>query len=140
MRRGATLLELLVVLALVAVVSAIVGPSVVGRPPREVTLNDAVRAARSAAIARSQVLVLHVAADGRFSLRALPPADTLAVLEGQLRGDPVMRDTPALRLQLSPHGACVPLHPVPAQLQGWDAARCRSEARVRAGLRAGGDR
>lgn len=119
-RRGVTLLELMVVLALLALVAAFALPTLVPRAPRGATVADAVRAARSAAVARGQLLALAVDADGAWEVRPLPPDDALRLAEGRLHTPP----TAPFRLQLTPLGACLAATPLPGELAGWDAAGC----------------
>jgi prepilin-type N-terminal cleavage/methylation domain-containing protein len=118
-RRGATLLELAVVLVLLGVMAAVVLPPLVTPAPRTATLSDVVRAARAAALARAQTLQLTVTGSGRWHLHALAPADGDTVAAG------VLADAPPLQLQLTPLGACLLTAPVPPALAHWDAAACR---------------
>ncbi|MCC6928979.1 MAG: prepilin-type N-terminal cleavage/methylation domain-containing protein [Gemmatimonadaceae bacterium] len=138
-RHGVTLLELMVVLALLAVVAAFALPALAPPPPRGATVADAVRAARSAAVARGQLLSLAVDAEGVWEVRALPPDDSLRLTGGALRTPP----TAPFRLQLTPLGACVAVSRLPAELAGWDAAGCTApgiaaQANARRPLREGG--
>lgn len=123
-RRGVTLLELLVVLALLGIVAAFALPALIPTTPRGATLNDAIRTARSAAIARAQLLSLTVGADGAWDVRSLPGDDAAPLAAGSLASPP----SAAFRLQLTPLGACIAASALPAELQGWDAAGCTAPA------------
>ena len=123
-RRGVTLLELMVVLALLAIVAAFALPALAPPAPRGRTMVDAVRTARSAAVARGQLLSLAVAADGAWDVRALPPDDAVRLAGGSLRDRP----TAPFRLQLTPLGACLAATPLPPELAGWDAVGCTAPA------------
>lgn len=120
-RRGVTLLELVVVLALVGTVLALVLPALAAPPSRRGRLDAVLRAARGSAIARAQTLTLAVAPSGGWRVRALPPDDTLRILDGVLDAPPSV----GYELQLSPLGACFPATTLPAEFGGWDAAACR---------------
>jgi prepilin-type N-terminal cleavage/methylation domain-containing protein len=120
-RRGVTLVELVVALALVGTVLALVLPALSAPASRRGRLDAVLRAARGSAIARSQTLTLAVAPSGGWRVRALPPADTLPILDGVLDAPP----SAGYELQLSPLGACFPARALPAEFGGWDAAACR---------------
>ncbi len=123
-RHGVTLLELMVVLTLLAVVAAFALPALAPPAPRGRTMVDAVRTARSAAVARGQLLSLAVAADGAWEVRALPPDDAVRLTGGSLRDRP----TTPFQLQLTPLGACVATTPLPLELARWDAVGCTAPA------------
>lgn len=118
--RGVTLLELLVALVLLGGMVALVAPAMVTPGPTTSDVMTVVRTARSAAIARSEPLVLTVGATGEWAVRPLPPDDQRPVLQGTVATPPVR----VLRLQVSPLGACIPLATLPPSLAGWDAASC----------------
>jgi len=124
-RRGVTLLELVVALALLGTMVALVLPSLATPAARGGRVDDMLRGARGAAIARAQTLTLAVAPDGEWRVRALPPDDTLRILDGVLDAPP----SAAYQLQLSPLGACLPATALPAEFGGWDAAGCRPHQR-----------
>lgn len=123
-RMGVTLLELLVVVALLGVVAAFALPTLIPLAPHGATLPDAIRTARSAAIARAQLLTLAVSADGAWEVRPWPAYDAPPIASGSLRSPP----TAAVRLQLTPLGACIAATPLPDELRGWDAAGCTAPA------------
>jgi prepilin-type N-terminal cleavage/methylation domain-containing protein len=120
-RRGVTLLELVVALALLGTVAAFVIPSLERPASPRGRLDDVLRRARGAAIARAQSLTLDVAPGGAWQLRPLPPDDTVRILDGVLDLPP----SAGYQLQLSPLGACLPATVLPAEMDGWDAAGCR---------------
>lgn len=123
-RDGVTLLELLVVLALLGIVAAFALPALVSPPTRGAQLRDAISEGRRASIARSQLLALSVASGGEWEVRPLPPDDSVTVASGTLAAPP----SAAFRLQLTPLGACVAATPLPPELRGWDAAGCTAPA------------
>lgn len=131
-RRGVTLLELIVALALVALMAALVAPAMIAPTRRTSDVAEVIRSARSAAIARAQPLVLRVSEEGAWSLRPLPPHDNDPVAEGR-----VTTADGAFALQLSPLGACLPLASLPPSLGAWDVASC-TPARPRAARREAG--
>lgn len=124
-RVGFTLLELIVVMALVAVFTAAVAPSIVFRTPSDPTLPEVVAAGRAAAVARAQSLRLVVRPAGDWDLRLPLPADS-AIARGIVAA--LSRPSGVVDLRLSPLGTCVAVHPLPETLAGWDAARCTSAA------------
>ncbi len=116
-----TLLELVVALALVGTLLALVIPSLAPPAARGGRVEEMLRAARGAAIARAQTLTLDVTATGAWRVLALPPGDTTAIVTGALDTPPSL----AFRLQLSALGACLPATALPREFAGWDAAGCR---------------
>ncbi|MCC6769873.1 MAG: prepilin-type N-terminal cleavage/methylation domain-containing protein [Gemmatimonadaceae bacterium] len=128
-RGGVTLLELLVALALVGGMLALVAPALRRPPSRDGQLETVLRAARSAAIARAQTLTISVDGHGNWSVRPLPPGDSVEVLGGTLDTPPSV----SFELQLSTMGACTPATVVPPELAGWDAASCVAASRERDG-------
>ncbi len=118
-RRGVTLLELIVALALLAVMASLVAPAMIAPARRTSDVAAVIRSARSAAIARAQPLVLRFSEGGEWSLRPLPPHDADALAAGL-----VTTPKGAFALQLSPFGGCLPLAALPASLRAWDVASC----------------
>lgn len=134
MRRGVTLLELIVALALLGVMAALVAPAMIAPERRAPDVAGVIRSARSMAIARAQPLVLRVSDAGEWSLRPLPPNDAEALAAGHVSSS----DGP-FALQLTPLGGCLPLTGLPPSLGGWDVASC-IPARPRAATRGSGGR
>jgi prepilin-type N-terminal cleavage/methylation domain-containing protein len=117
---GITLLELVVVLAVMGLAAALVAPATVTRVSDASTLTAVVDAGRANAIGRAQSLALTVGATGEWALRPLPPDDSVLVLAGVLEERPPR----ALRIILGPLGNCTAMDASGASL-AWDAVRCR---------------
>lgn len=122
--RGMTLIELVVAIVIVGIGSALLLPSLGDDWRREPRMGDVVRSARTTALRRAQPLALEISPDGswRLSLAAVDE-DAAPLGEGRLRAAP----SAPLRLRLTPLGACIAAAPVPAELEGWDAARCTAD-------------
>lgn len=115
-----TLIEIVVAMSMLGLVAAVVLPSFVLPPTEPASIGQVVRNARGRAIARSQPLVLDVAASGHWHLRtdggvsvdsgAIPTADAVAI-------------------NLSPAGHCRVVTPLPAHWLSWDVARCAAVER-----------
>ncbi len=131
-RRGVTLLELIVALALLALMAALVAPAMIAPARRTSDVATVIRSGRSAAIARAQPLVLRFSEGGEWSLRPLPPHDADALATGL-----VTTPEGAFSLQLSPFGGCLPLAALPPSLGAWDVASCTS-TQARAAVRGAG--
>jgi len=120
-RRGVTLLELIVVLALLGLVFAIAAPAfIVPIPVRASDLGAALATARRAAILRGEPVTLAIDAagawrvDGDASPAALPiAAGTTAASTGRMR------------VRISPLGTCIP-EPEEngVRLPDWNALGC----------------
>ena len=129
-RRGVTLVELIVVLALMALVLAIAAPAfVTPRASRDGGFAAVVATARRAAILRSEPVTLALEADGEWHIDgdASPPAAT-PIAAGRL--------TPAigqLRVRISPLGTCIPDRPVEGSGVTWNALECRLDDGAREG-------
>lgn len=106
-------------LVLLGMMAAVVLPPLAASPPRPPSVDDVVRAARAAALARAETLQLTVSASGRWHLVALAPSDDDTVAAGTLAG------AFPFQLQVTPLGACLAAGAVPPALAGWDAASCR---------------
>jgi prepilin-type N-terminal cleavage/methylation domain-containing protein len=119
-RRAFTLLEMIVVMALMALVVALVAPSLRAPPLRGNELARLIASARGAAITRGQSLALVTSVDGAWSLRPLPPDDSVAIASGRLDRAP----SRALRLRLAPLGSCIAEAVLPPELGPWDAGSC----------------
>jgi hypothetical protein len=119
-----TLLEIVVALALVGIGAALVLPALGDGWRREPRMRDIVRVARTTALRRAQALALEISPDGAWRLTLAAVDEEGAPLgEGRLRAAP----SAPLRLRLTPLGACIAAAPVPAELEGWDAARCSAD-------------
>jgi len=125
---GVTLLELLVVLLVIGLVTALAAPALVRPQPADVAESSATRVidrARAAAVRRGETLALDVSRDGRWTL-LVAHADSLPLDSGTLdtREPRVPR-----RLVLSPLGLCLPdaTDDAPGDATAaWDAAACRA--------------
>lgn len=115
-----TLMEVVVVLVILGISTALVTPALLPVRAPDATLDDVIAGARATAIARAQRLQLTVGVTGSWSLGApggeVVASGSLATTGGQ-----------PLRLELSPLGTCVARSGLPVS---WDAARCRAAASV----------
>jgi prepilin-type N-terminal cleavage/methylation domain-containing protein len=119
-RRGVTLLELIVVLALLGLVLAIAAPAfIVPSPPRESDLGAAVATARRAAILRAEPVTLAIDAAGAWRVDgdASPSAPSIAT--GTL-AQPIGN----VRIRISAVGTCIPEPTDDARLADWNALGC----------------
>ena len=123
-RRGVTLLELLVVLVLLGLLTALTTPALLRSRPDDAPSDARVLAsARSAAVRRGETLVLDVAPDGRWRL-LVARADSAPLSDGTLASATMPR-----RILLTPAGLCLPDDDADASAAPWDAAACRPAAR-----------
>jgi prepilin-type N-terminal cleavage/methylation domain-containing protein len=106
LRRGFTLVEILVVLILMGIMAGLVAPSIIGTgqsddPVSE--LRELVRSASAAAVKRGEVVQLSLASTGQWDLvgTASSPPDEIA--SGRLKSS-----GPAMTLLFSPLGTCAP--------------------------------
>jgi type II secretion system protein H len=106
LRRGFTLVEILVVLILMGLMAGLVAPSIIGTgqsddPVSE--LRELVRSASAAAVKQGEVVQLSLASTGQWELvgTASSPPDEIA--SGQLKSS-----GPAMTLLFSPLGTCAP--------------------------------
>jgi prepilin-type N-terminal cleavage/methylation domain-containing protein len=105
-RSGFTLLEVVVVLVLIGLTTAIVAPSLL--PPdrgRSVTLQGVIALMQAAALRRGETLVLEVSAEGEWTAFGTAVPDEV-VATGRLDGDP---PPGRIELRVAPLGSC-----------GWD--------------------
>ncbi|MBK8247728.1 MAG: hypothetical protein IPK85_10075 [Gemmatimonadetes bacterium] len=114
-----TLLEVLVVLAVLGLVTAVVLPSLVVPETEPTGIGQVVRRTRALAITRAQTLRLNVTSDGRWVVRD----EALAIDSGAIA-------TPGqLELWFSPGGRCRLATALPAAWAAWDVTRCRATER-----------
>lgn len=118
-RAGLTLAEVVVVLVVLGLGTALVLPSFAFPDKRDVTLLDVVRSARASAVARGETLVLRVEATGAWSLSGHRQPNA-ALASGQLSG----RDVRGVEIGFSPLGGCMLRSSAPQALTAWDVARC----------------
>jgi type IV fimbrial biogenesis protein FimU len=119
-RRGVTLLELIVVLALLGLVLAIAAPSfIVPNAGQQSELGRAIEAARRAALLRGEAVTLSLARDGSWHVVSdvSPNAPSIAV--GTFRGP-----TTPLRIHVSALGTCVPESADGSTVPTWNATSC----------------
>jgi prepilin-type N-terminal cleavage/methylation domain-containing protein len=131
-RRGITLLELIVVLALLGLVLAIAAPAfIIPRAVGESDLATALGTARRAAVLRGEPVTVTIDAagawrvDGDATPNATPNATPIAT--GRL-GSPLGR----LRVRISPVGTCIPEPQDGVRLPNWNALGCGIAPRAEA--------
>lgn len=111
-RRAFTLVELIVVLAILGLVASLTLPGFTARGQDDAPVRGVIARARQEAVQRAQTLALDIHSDG--SWRVTTGATSL--LHGTIAGDAA-----ALRLRITPLGVCFAESPAPA---GWDAVAC----------------
>jgi len=124
-RRGLTLLELLVTLLVLGLASAMAIPAFTPPAQTATGLGALVRSARGAAIARAEVLELHVAADATWELLSAARSDAAPVAHGSLDHAPAA----GFKILFTPLGVCLPTSPLPGDLPSWDVAGCAAATR-----------
>lgn len=115
-----TLLEVLVVMAVLGLVTAVVLPALVVPPTEPAGIGQVVRRARGLAIARAQTLRLTVAPDGRWVVRD----DAFAIDSGAITAPG------RIELWFSPAGHCRLASALPASWTAWDVTRCHATERA----------
>ena len=119
-RGGVTLLELIVVLALLGLVLAIAAPSfIVPSTVEPSELGHAVDAARRAALLRGEPVTLSLARDGSWHVDSDAALTAAHIAVGSLRGP-----TSPLRIRISPLGTCIPEAVDGSTAPEWDATAC----------------
>ena len=104
-RRGFTLLEVIIVLLLMALATALVAPAITSRQPRtRDELAALLQVARMAAVRRGEVVTVTVAASGQWRLDGDASAAAGPISSGQLGAKPAA----PLTVAVSPLGACAP--------------------------------
>ena len=119
-RRGLTLLELIVVIALLGLILAIAAPAIVfPSEKKESELTTIIAAARRAAVLRGEPVTVTVAgAAWRITSDAVPSAAPIAA--GSLASS-----IETLRVHVSPLGTCLPEADGSAGSSNWNALDCR---------------
>jgi prepilin-type N-terminal cleavage/methylation domain-containing protein len=119
-RRGVTLLELIVVIALLGLILAIVAPAfIVPSPKRESELATALATARRAAILRGEPVTLAFRDEvWEIDGDAMPAAAPIAT--GRLGAS-----VGSFRVHVSPMGTCVTAAVGPSNSAEWNALDCR---------------
>ena len=122
-RRAVTLLELLVVLALLGLAAGVVLPALrpAGTGPSD-RVAAVVARARAQAQARGEALVLVVTGDGTWTL-GVADEEAPLLASGQAAGAPRV----PWALRLTPRGACLPITALPPPLVPWDVAACAAD-------------
>jgi prepilin-type N-terminal cleavage/methylation domain-containing protein len=129
-RRGVTLLELMVVLALMGLVLAIAAPAfITPRSNPSGGLPDVVATARRAAILRAEPVTLAIDSTGTWEIDGDATRNAPPIATGTLTGSGM-----ALRVRVSPMGTCIPDGPV-ARSGEWNALDCRLEHPVTEAVR-----
>jgi prepilin-type N-terminal cleavage/methylation domain-containing protein len=127
-RRGFTLLEVIIVLLLMALATALVAPAIGSRQPRS---RDEVAAllqmARLVAVRRGEVVTVTIAASGQWRLDGDASAADGPITSGQLSAKPAA----ALTVAVSPLGGCAPAldSASMALLAAVDPLTCETPAR-----------
>ena len=104
-RRGFTLLEVIIVLLLMTLATALVAPAIGSRQPRpRDELAALLQMARLAAVRRGEVVTVTVAASGQWRLDGNASAADGPIASGQLGAKPAA----ALTVAVSPLGGCAP--------------------------------
>ena len=113
-RAGHTLIELIVALAILALVTSLVGPRLMTpRPSSSEGLTDVIARARRMAVESGQAATLSVESSGDWSVRRTSRGD-VTLMRGHLETAPE-----AMHLDLLPSGACL------LRDGGqWDPSRC----------------
>lgn len=119
---GFTLVEVVVVLVIIGVVSALSLPALLVPRPTPVDVGHVVRVARDAAILRAQPLDLAVTPTGAWRIET---SRGDVVTEGRL-DDPI---ADSLRVAVGATGTCMLVTPLPSTWSAWDAARCHPVSR-----------
>lgn len=119
-RAGVTLVELLVVLVIVGLATAVVAPAVRGPAEAGVTAEDPLRTAQQLAVQRGESVTLSLLSDGSWvATRSAQPDDTIR----HGRSTPTLTGT----LAMLPSGACLPVTLADAR-GAWDPIGCRWQA------------
>ena len=129
-RRGVTLLELLIVLVLMGMAASVVAPVLVQRPlqaePGEAEL---ITDARRTAVRRGEPVRLRLSADGVWALVAL--RDGQAIRSGRLDSAEI-RESSEVDLRIDAMGTCTPAGrsntSSPKRRAAFDMLTCRFEA------------
>jgi prepilin-type N-terminal cleavage/methylation domain-containing protein len=119
-RAGVTLLELIVVIAMLGLILAVAAPAFIVRPER--TRNDfqgVLAAARRTAVLRGEPMTLSIDDAGVWSLTGDASPTAPAIASGTLEASPGRT-----RVRVSPLGACVPDLVPATPPQDWSAAGC----------------
>jgi prepilin-type N-terminal cleavage/methylation domain-containing protein len=120
-RTGLTLIELLIVIAILAIAAAIVYPNVF--PPSEAPAAPSeetlLEQARSTAVARAQVLRVDVAANGAWKIVSESAADSV-LHSGTLAEAPVA----AYAVRVTELGVCLPVASEQREGPAVDAVSC----------------
>jgi prepilin-type N-terminal cleavage/methylation domain-containing protein len=127
-RRGFTLLEVIVVLLLMALATALVAPAIGSRQPRpRDELAALLQTARLVAVRRGEVITVTVAASGQWRLDGDASTADGPIASGQLGAKPAA----ALTVAVSPLGGCAPAldSASTALLASVDPLTCETPAR-----------
>ena len=135
MRRGFTLIEMLVVLVLIGVLAGLVGPALLPAKdePDPNALAPVIDAAREAAVRRSETVYLRIEASGAWRIDGGASLEEGPLASGRI-DDARLADGTGATLVVSPFGSCafdvrsaraartLPLDPLTCELRS-DAAR-----------------
>ncbi|HUQ83233.1 MAG TPA: prepilin-type N-terminal cleavage/methylation domain-containing protein [Gemmatimonadaceae bacterium] len=119
-RRGVTLLELIVVVALLGLVLAIAAPSfIVPKPPDESDVARAIDTGRRAALLRGEPVTLSLARDGSWRVDGDASAGTASIASGSFDGPTI-----PLRVHISALGTCIPESIDGSPPPTWNVTAC----------------
>ena len=120
--RGLTLIEVLIVIALLAIAVAIVYPNVVRREaPPTLSEGQIIEQAKALAVARAESVRLSIRQDGTWEIVSDAAPESGAIAFGQLAEAP----TAAVELRVTELGACFTI-PIDGRVEGRviDAVSC----------------
>ena len=119
-RRGVTLLELIVVIALLGLILAIAAPAfILPRPTRESELTTVLATARRAAILRGEPVTVAFVDGGTWQIDGDATPTGAPIATGKL-GSPIG----SFRIHVSPMGTCV-TEAAGTNAAEWNALECR---------------
>jgi prepilin-type N-terminal cleavage/methylation domain-containing protein len=121
-RAGYTLLEIIVVLILLAVATAVVAPGILSpRPEPSSALRALIRNAAEASVRRGETVRLRIDRSGTWEAVAGTPPESEILMSGKLADPPVS----ATDLIFSPLGTCAPaIESDPAETHGLNPLTC----------------
>lgn len=106
LRRGFTLVEILVVLILMGLMAGLVAPSIIGTRQSDdpaSQLRELVRSASAAAVKRGEVVQLSLASSGQWELVGIASTPPDEIASGRLKSSGT-----AMTVLFSPLGTCAP--------------------------------
>ena len=104
MKNGYTLIEVIVVLVLMALATALVAPALVTPRDHTAAITDVIGHGRALAIRRAEAVELRVAPSGAWRLDGIASSEAGPLATGTMTAPPAA----AITLVFSPLGACAP--------------------------------